>query len=218
MLYIAHRGHSFQNKTNENKIEAIKNAINFKYDGIEIDVQLCKTGEIVLFHDIYIDDLFVKDLSYKQLNKDYGIISLEHLYIEVPEIQNQLLIVDMKGINSELIMQLELFYENIDTSNVFFCTFNRQLLHSMSNKFNRGSTFEAIFTMNEYETITKGLQCLVVHWTCLNTVLMMHCNLNNIKVFVYTHKTAIQHEHIMKFKPYGIITDSNHQEVKNILP
>ena len=62
MLYIAHRGHSFQNKTNENKIEAIKNAINLKYDGIEIDVQLCKTGEIVLFHDIYIDDLFVKDL------------------------------------------------------------------------------------------------------------------------------------------------------------
>lgn len=214
MLYIAHRGHSFQNKNNENKIEAIRNAIDLKYDGIEIDVQLCKTGEIVLFHDIYIDDLFVKHLPYKELNQKYGIISLEHLYTELPEIQNQLLIVDMKGINSEIIMRLESFYENIDTSNVFFCTFNRQLLHSMNNKFNRGSTFEAIFTMDEYETITKGLQCIVVHWTCLNDVLMLHCKINNIKVFVYTHKTDIQYEHIVKFKPYGIITDTNIQKMK----
>ena len=212
MLYIAHRGHSFQNKTNENKIEAIRNAINLRYDGIEIDVQLCKTGEIVLFHDIYVNDSFIKNIPYTELNEKYGIISLEHLYIKVPEIHNQLLIVDMKGINIELINRLESFYENIDTSNVYFCTFNRQLLHSMNNKFNRGSTFEAIFTIHEYEIMTKGLQCLVVHWTCLNTMLMMHCKLNNIKVFVYTHKTDIQHDHIMRFKPYGIITDTDYRK------
>ena len=43
MLYIAHRGHSFQNKTNENKIQAIRNAIHLKYDGIKIDVNIFST-------------------------------------------------------------------------------------------------------------------------------------------------------------------------------
>lgn len=212
MLYIAHRGHSFQNKANENKIEGIKNALEMRYDGIEIDVQLCKTGEIVLFHDIYVNDTFVKDVSYKELNDKYGIISLKHLYTELPEIQNQLLIVDMKGIDKGLINQLESFYENIDVSNVYFCSFNRQLLQTMNSKFNKGSTFEAIFTFHEYAMLTKDLKCLVVHWTCLNTMLMMHCKLNNIKVFVYTHKTDIQHDHIMKFKPYGIITDTDYRK------
>lgn len=208
MLYIAHRGHSYQNKRNENKIIAIKNAINIGYDGIEIDVQLCNTGEIVLFHDIYIEDTFIKDMTFEQLYNDYGIISLEDLYREIPDIQKKLLIVDMKGTNFELIHKLEKFYDAIDTSNMYFCSFNRQLLNTMSDRFNKGSTFEAIFTMKEYDTITKGLHCLVVHWTCLNTILMMHCKLNDIKVFVYTHKTEIQHKHIMKFQPDAIITDA----------
>lgn len=208
MLYIAHRGHSYQNKRNENKIIAIKNAIDIGYDGIEIDVQLCKTGEIVLFHDIYIEDTFIKDMTFEQLYNDYGIISLEDLYREIPDIQKKLLIVDMKGTNFELIHKLERFYDDMNTSNTYFCSFNRQLLNTMSDRFNKGSTFEAIFTMKEYDIITKGLGCIVVHWTCLNTVLAMHCKLNNIKVFVYTHKTDTEHKHIMKFQPYAIITDA----------
>lgn len=208
MLYIAHRGHSYQNKRNENKIIAIKNAIDIRYDGIEIDVQLCNTGEIVLFHDIYIEDTFIKDMTFEELHNEHGIISLEQLYREIPDIQKKLLIVDMKGTNFELIHKLEKFYDAIDTSNTYFCSFNRQLLNTMSDRFNKGSTFEAIFTMKEYDTITKGLRCLVVHWTCLNTILMMHCKLNDIKVFVYTHKTEIQHKHITKFQPDAIITDA----------
>lgn len=216
MLYIAHRGHS-SNKIDENKIKGIKNAIELNYDGIEIDVQLCKSGEIVLFHDIYINQTFIKDLTYQELNEKHDIISLQYLYDKLPEIQNKLLIIDIKGIDREIITQLELFYDNIDTSNVYFCSFNRQILLTMNNKFNRGSTFEAVFTFNEYEMLTKGLQCLVVHWTCLNSVLTMYCKLNNIKLFVYTHKTNIQYKYIIKFEPYGIITDSNHQEVKQTL-
>ena len=197
MLYITH--------INDSKIKDIKNAIEFKYDGIEINVQLCKSGEIVLFHDIHINEVFIKDISYTELNEKYGIISLKYLYEELPELQNKLLIIHINEINTELITQLELLYNNIDTSNVYFCSFDREMLVTMNDKFNKGSIFESVFTINEYEMLTKGLQCVVVHWTCLNSILKMYCKLYNVKLFVYTHKTYIHDEYIMKFKPHGII-------------
>ena len=54
MKCIAHRGYSIKYK--DNSIEAIQEAINRDYDGVEIDVQLCGTGELVLHHDVYLDD------------------------------------------------------------------------------------------------------------------------------------------------------------------
>ena len=211
MLYIAHRGHSNdKNKKNENSITAIRNAIHLKFDGIEIDVQLCKSGEIVLFHDTYIDTTFIEDAPLTFLKDTYGVCSLEDVYREVPEIQTTgILIIDIKGVDPLLVEKLESFYENKDTSNVYFCSFNRQILSHMNPELNKGTTFEAIFTKEEYATITRGFQCVVVHWTCLNEVLMQHCALHNITVLVYTHKTRIQYTHIMKYKPTALITDAS---------
>ena len=50
MKCIAHRGYSL--KYRDNSIEAIRQAIHMEYDGVEIDVQLCATGELMLHHDV----------------------------------------------------------------------------------------------------------------------------------------------------------------------
>jgi glycerophosphoryl diester phosphodiesterase len=52
MLWIAHRGYSIDFR--DNSVEAIREAVRRGYHGVEIDVQLCKTGEIVLHHDVYL--------------------------------------------------------------------------------------------------------------------------------------------------------------------
>ena len=49
MLVIGHRGAS--GYVTENTLESIQKALDLNVDGIEIDVQRCASGEIVVFHD-----------------------------------------------------------------------------------------------------------------------------------------------------------------------
>lgn len=66
----AHRGAS--GYCPENTIEAFKKAIEMNSDGIELDVQLTKDGQIVVCHDELIDRVsnhkgFLKDFTYEEL-------------------------------------------------------------------------------------------------------------------------------------------------------
>ena len=69
-LILGHRGAS--GYAPENTIEAFQQAIDMKADGIELDVQLSKDGELVVIHDEWIDRTsngtgWVKDLTLAEL-------------------------------------------------------------------------------------------------------------------------------------------------------
>lgn len=69
---FAHRG--FSGKYPENTILAFKKAIEARADGIELDVQLTKDGEVVIIHDETIDRTtngkgFVVDYTYEEISK-----------------------------------------------------------------------------------------------------------------------------------------------------
>ncbi len=123
MKCIAHRGYSL--KYRDNSIESIREAILRAYDGIEIDIQLCETGEIVLFHDIYVNKRFISETSLDDLKK-MGIITLQELYEQIPEIRKHLLLLDIKGSNLGICRSLENFYKDENTDNIIFCSFNRK--------------------------------------------------------------------------------------------
>ena len=53
MLKIAHRGYS--DKYKDNTLEAFEHAVRNHFDMIELDIQLCKSGEIIVYHDIIIN-------------------------------------------------------------------------------------------------------------------------------------------------------------------
>ena len=53
VLRIAHRGASGDQP--ENTLAAISKALEIKVDIIEIDVRVCKTGELVVFHDLTLE-------------------------------------------------------------------------------------------------------------------------------------------------------------------
>jgi glycerophosphoryl diester phosphodiesterase len=55
MLLLAHRGASAN--APENTLEAFEQAITQKADGVELDVQRCSTGELVVCHDEILDRL-----------------------------------------------------------------------------------------------------------------------------------------------------------------
>ena len=87
MLEIAHRGYS-ETLTN-NSLDAFKSAVKYNFDMIELDIQLCSSGEIIVFHDIFIKNKLVYSLSFNDLG----------------EISND-------------IITLNTFFENIDTSKI----------------------------------------------------------------------------------------------------
>lgn len=69
---FAHRGYS--GKYPENTMIAFKKALECGVDGIELDVQLTKDGEVVIIHDETIDRTttgkgFVVDYTYEELEK-----------------------------------------------------------------------------------------------------------------------------------------------------
>ncbi|MBP2240812.1 glycerophosphoryl diester phosphodiesterase [Cytobacillus eiseniae] len=71
-LIFAHRGYS--QLYPENTMKAFKQAELAGADGIELDIQLTKDGEIVVIHDEKVDRTtngkgYVKDLTYKELRR-----------------------------------------------------------------------------------------------------------------------------------------------------
>lgn len=69
---FAHRGYS--GKYPENTMIAFKKALEYGVDGIELDVQLTKDGEVVIIHDETIDRTttgkgFVVDYTYEELER-----------------------------------------------------------------------------------------------------------------------------------------------------
>jgi glycerophosphoryl diester phosphodiesterase len=71
-LVFAHRGYSAAYP--ENTMKAFLEAEKAQADGIELDVQLSKDGEVVVIHDEKVNRTtngtgFVKDLTYKELRK-----------------------------------------------------------------------------------------------------------------------------------------------------
>jgi len=87
ILKIGHRG--AKGHVAENTIESIKKAIDFGVDGIEIDVHLCASGELVVFHDLTLDrmtngtgeigKLSLSELKQLRVNEKFVIPTLEEI-------------------------------------------------------------------------------------------------------------------------------------------
>ena len=87
ILKIGHRG--AKGHVAENTIESIQKAIDFGVDGIEIDVHLCASGELVVFHDLTLDrmtdgtgeigKLSLSELKQLRVNGKFVIPTLEEI-------------------------------------------------------------------------------------------------------------------------------------------
>ncbi|MFL0353864.1 glycerophosphodiester phosphodiesterase family protein [Xanthomarina sp. GH4-25] len=103
ILKIGHRG--AKGYVAENTIESIQKALNFGVDGIEIDVHVCASGELVVFHDFTLDrmtngtgeisKMSLQELKKLKVNEQFSIPTLE----EVLDIIDKkcLLNIELKG-------------------------------------------------------------------------------------------------------------------------
>ncbi len=103
ILSIGHRG--AKGHITENTIKSIKKALALGVDAIELDVHLCASGELVVFHDFTVDrltngsgevsKLSLSELKKLKVNREYKIPTL----IEALETINRkcLLNIELKG-------------------------------------------------------------------------------------------------------------------------
>ncbi|WGD33600.1 glycerophosphodiester phosphodiesterase family protein [Olleya sp. YS] len=103
MLKIGHRG--AKGHVAENTLESIHQAIQFGVDGIEIDVHVCKSGQLVVFHDYTLDRMTngtgeigaytLEQLKQLMVDQKYQIPTLEEV---LDLINNSMLInIELKG-------------------------------------------------------------------------------------------------------------------------
>lgn len=107
-LNIGHRG--AKGHIIENTLESIQKAIDLGVDGIELDVHLCRSGELVVFHDFTLDrvtngsgeisKLSLSDLKKIKVTGGYQIPTL----IEVLDLINKKCIVniELKGLGTAI--------------------------------------------------------------------------------------------------------------------
>jgi len=230
ILKIAHRGYSASCKYTENTLSACYNAVNKGFDMIEIDVQLCKSNDIVVYHDTYINHnqqyFKIENLTYQELKAiKHNIITLDDIinHIDFTTNSNTQLYLDIKGNNNNniikpLIEKLESSYENLD--NIILCSFNKKhidaiTLYNNENNYTnthpkyikKGFITENIFDIKDLKNLTNSIEYLIFHWTMLDEKTIKYCKEHNIKVFCYTCKNKHILKEILEFDIDGVVSD-----------
>ena len=200
-LKIAHRGYKFK----DNTIEAFDNAIRNSFDMIELDIQLCKSGEIVIYHDIVINNKYILDITLDELRK-FDIITLDEFFLKI-DITKIKIYLDLKGCD-ELADVLLKKLKYINTTNIYIASFNRKHLCKLyNNNLKLGFITDNCFTNNEIDILTKNLNFICLEWSSIDEKMISYCKSKNLIVFIFTIKNLEELKLISKFNVDGFVSD-----------
>jgi glycerophosphoryl diester phosphodiesterase len=215
MIEIAHRGYSYLEQ--ENTISSFKAAVSAEFDMIEADIQLCKSGEIIVYHNNYLDLELIKDLTFHQIiNYNKTIIKIEDLF-ETVDINFNKIYLDLKGDEDLIEPLLKFIKSNIfNFNNLYIASFNRKHLHLL-RKSNLGLKLGFITENNyiinennkskELDILLDGIFFIAINWYVLDQDVIDYCHSKNKKVYSYTLKNKNHLKHFLKFNIDGIITN-----------
>lgn len=209
MLQIAHRGYSA--KYGDNNMESFCEAIYHRFDMIELDIQLCKTGEIVIFHDTYLDGKAIIDYEVTEL-LPHGIITLDDFFLDIsPNLIKVFL--DIKGspdISYQLINMLSALFTDQQLRNIYISGFGRHSIETLRNThlpICLGLTTSNDFTLEQLEALTKSLDFVCLHWTALNHENIEFLKSKNKLVFSYTCENEHNYRVMKQYPLDGIVTN-----------
>lgn len=226
MLIIAHRGD--RAGAPENTIEAGRLAIEQGATGLETDIRLCASGELLLFHDKTLLRHFgkmkpisftpyseFKHFRYKQngINSDIGIQTLE-TYLE--EFKDTVpLILDVKSYYANNLKLVRALVKAIEDFNVipqiWVSAFDPSILglvKILNPKIRTGYLFRHFPRISRYIDIFLQSDAWHPHYSVLSKPLIAQAKEKNKKLFVWTVNNIGTYNHITKYDLDGIITDT----------
>jgi glycerophosphoryl diester phosphodiesterase len=221
ILNIGHRG--AKGHIAENTIASIHKAIELGADGIEIDVFLCKSGEIVLFHDKTlekltngygnIEDKNLEELrKLKVLNSSYSIPTLEEVLKSIDK--DVFLNIELKGRNTAQgsldLIRKYIRKNKIELNNILFSSFNWEELkdlRSLSDKVQLALiTEEDPLLAIDYALKLKAV-AINPNYKDLNEQNIFNINDKGLKIYTWTVNSKIEIDKLKTLNVNGIITD-----------
>ena len=211
IIQIAHRGDSKYNK--DNTIESFISALNKNYDMIELDVQLCKSGEIIVFHDLEIHDKMVNELNFDEiLEIENDIISLEEFF-KIPGMKDSKIYIDLKGSLSLANEIVDFIHEaNLNKDNIIIGSFNLKhldIINILDSEIKLGFITENNLNDFMYCKLSQlnYLHFVCIHWTMLDHESLKLIKLLGHKIFCYTCKNDTILLKILEYDVNGIVTN-----------
>ena len=208
ILKIAHRGYCTE-KDNQNTLISFANAIHHDFNIIELDIQLCKTGEMIVYHDLFINNIAIKNINCDDLPTH--IPTLNDVFSNI-DISINPLYLDLKGeaLLSEVLYKYLIKNHLHLIDNIYIASFNTQHLNIFKNStydFNLGFITGNTFQENELIPILEKLNFICIHWTMLEKKMIDVCKNMCVKVFTYTCKTQCELSYILNYRIDGIVSD-----------
>jgi glycerophosphoryl diester phosphodiesterase len=221
ILNIGHRG--AKGHIAENTIASIRKAIELGADGIEIDVFLCKSGEIVLFHDKTlekltngygnIEDKNLEELrKLKVLNSSYSIPTLEEVLKSIDK--DVFLNIELKGRNTAQgsldLIRKYIRKNKIELNNILFSSFNWEELkdlRSLSDKVQLALITEGDPLLAIDFAIQLNAVAINPNYKDLNKKNISKINEKGLKIYTWTVNSKIQIDRLKALNVNGIITD-----------
>jgi len=217
---IGHRGASGYEP--ENTLRSFQRALDMQVDMIELDVFVCKSGQVVVIHDATINRTTngrgsIKNLTWRQL-RHYKTAKGEHIPLlsEVLDLVDQRAIVNIEIKDPQASKPVaQLIHEYItrdhwNPDNFIVSSFHQDVIqefHSMYPAIKTGLIVEnkkidPIDTANELHA-----HYVVLHYPLINKELIGRAHACRKKIFAYTVNSPTVAKKLQKLNIDGIITN-----------
>jgi glycerophosphoryl diester phosphodiesterase len=210
MHLIAHRGYSDLHK--DNTMEAFNAAIENNFDIIELDIQLTKDNRIIIYHDININDKFVRNMNLDEIQKfDSDIMTLEYFFSNI-NINKINVYLDVKG-SDFICVYLHNILKNIKRNDkILIGSFNLKLLerlYQQDDTYNLGIITENVLPEEIYKhyIATINIAFVSFHWTVLDNKTLRYLHMKNVLAYSYTCKNDNIKKFIMEYDIDGIVSN-----------
>lgn len=219
MLHIAHRGF-VKGDEKDNSLIAFNNAIEDRFDMIEMDIQLTKDKMIIIHHDTWLNGKAIRDQMWVDIQSAHtDIMLLESFFffygdlVKRGEIQ---LYLDMKG-GETLVHHLVEFIQtrSISTEYIYFASFNlvhltmlRDLTANHLIPLQLGYITCSKYPTSFYRELLPFISFFAFDLNIIDneTIQLVKSN-ENKKVFVFTCHNKEEEAFISNFNVDGIVTN-----------
>tara|TARA_Y100000389_G_scaffold121992_1_gene119398 strand:+ start:6170 stop:6826 length:657 start_codon:yes stop_codon:yes gene_type:complete len=206
---IAHRGLSIN--APENSLQAFQDAMDNGFTMIEMDIQLSKDGVIVIHHDTYLDDQWVKNLTLDQLKERIPhLITLGEFFEEFPY-EDIKIYLDLKGEDILAKKLVSFFLRNdINTKYIYCASFNINHLDYLYEfpltlgyiTYNKLDLPMVKFLINHY-----NIAFFAFSWDNLDECIIHYIHSLYKKVYVYTITNSLILKELQDVDVDGLISD-----------
>lgn len=219
ILKIGHRG--AKGHVTENTLESIKKALDLGVDGIEIDVHLCASGELVVFHDYTLDRVTdgtgeISKFKLKELKriKTKGSFQIPTLAQVLLLVENRCLLnIELRGENTakEACRLIEFYVKNKgwEYKNIIVSSFQSSLLETVYNI--NDQILLGVLTDTSLEKAVKFARTIHAFSIHPDHTMLTQENVEQLKeefkVFTYTVNNLKPIKRIKSYEVDGIITD-----------